>query len=544
MSRFVAGAHYSSNNNTATGDIQSPEYNYASHQLPHSSVQNQRLRAKELTSKEPPLSQTEVRHYLQSPKHNSPRLLANELERNVKTGTSSDTEILFEPRLPLSDEPRQYFDNSNRRSSGSDSVQSTTTDESLSKHLQERELQEGHRPTMGTEFTIMRNLNERNITDRRQGRDEATLWSSDQSAEDQLSTDEELALKLHEEWNSPTIAKRTQSEDEDLELAAKIANILIDEVSTQQPSQNDVVFTQNTSSIEVQRLIFEQIRRDREQRRLNKSSHSGTQSPHQDITSTRETISKDVTPILAEQKQLQDSRDRSQRRKEAFERQFKDRASGRVEVTAADREHALNESLDQHALHGDERAQLQNTTSPFRPAQCTLSYSQQQHSPPTSPTDWELSQRQALMEYEEARMQRSSRLRVSLSAPVGSDHQNLYPWQHNRISQQLPRSDIYEDDYRRREDLLRRGQSMTEMAVRTGQSHIVMCHGCGNRLQAPGKFLCIEACLACLVISFLSDLSHFTPIINSALFTCLLSFVWCCKSRSSRSTTCSFRTHR
>jgi hypothetical protein len=104
------------------------------------------------------------------------------------------------------------------------------------------------------------------------------------------------------------------------------------------------------------------------------------------------------------------------------------------------------------------------------------------------PDDWEASQRRALMEFERSRSQSVHVHPSHYAAPEGLEAGGLYPWQLNRTDAPLRRSPVSADAWPQNE-VLRRGQVVTQRAVRNGQSHIVLCHGCGNRLQAPGLLL-------------------------------------------------------
>lgn len=142
-----------------------------------------------------------------------------------------------------------------------------------------------------------------------------------------------------------------------------------------------------------------------------------------------------------------------ERLQDAFERQFRQTSS-------------------RPAYQPPQQLRTGPVATPLRP------YSSQQLS--RQPSDWELSQLQALSEYQHQR-------RDTMTATTGA-------WQ----SQSLPSQS---DDHRQhRQELVRRGVNETERAIQMGSSHIVECQGCRGRLQAPIHYALVY-CPACGVVS-------------------------------------------
>ena len=76
---------------------------------------------------------------------------------------------------------------------------------------------------------------------------------------------------------------------------------------------------------------------------------------------------------------------------------------------------------------------------------------------------------------------------------------------HNNPTKQRPRTQRENslssiDSEGRRRELLERGTSETQEAIRSGQAHVVICRGCGGRLQAPLSYSLVF-CPKCQTIS-------------------------------------------
>ena len=94
------------------------------------------------------------------------------------------------------------------------------------------------------------------------------------------------------------------------------------------------------------------------------------------------------------------------------------------------------------------------------------------------PNDWQESQRNALSEYATTYRRQERQYRSSTNIP---DIEESQP----QSQQELQRRQIVE-----------RGQEETADAIRTGQSHVVLCRGCNSRLQAPVQYSLVY-CPAC-----------------------------------------------
>jgi hypothetical protein len=333
-----------------------------------------------------------------------------------------------------------------------------------------------------------------------------------------IVSDEQLARSILEHENNnhrstTTFAKNTSvalindhddaSSVTDARLATRLATMLLhhDDDNNHPPiSENvpDIIVIANPDDslvVAEQHRILEQIRRqqqteeDEHQRVHRQQAHWAEQQPVVDAMTL-----------------VQETPEQIQRRQAAYERQFYDRNTGSLQVTVAERQRLTRKHSGAHL----EPYTRQDNSYPFPPyyydeqptsgvfqntpttSQSTPSYTRSFPKRPVSAghDDWEASQRQELLQYEQARMlqSRTDHSPYRSTTYVGSERQTSFSWQQSRLSQpmRLPSVDPstgYSDDG---DDMMRRGQEVTQHAVRTGQAHIILCNGCGYRLQAPG----------------------------------------------------------
>ena len=317
-------------------------------------------------------------------------------------------------------------------------------------------------------------------------------------------SDEELARQLQDELkgtcelDASDHRKLSYDTESDADMAAEVATILMREELDAFRSDDTSTLTLNESSVEEQRRILDQIHREREQLRINDSiartraPSEPAASPYRDHTHgipihrQSDSLSRQTAP-RGNAVQSNETQEEEQRRREAFERQFYDRTTGAVEVTPVERERVRRlEALGSQSYHGGNRNQYLRQMYSQSPSH---SYAQPNPVRPmsTGPDDWEASQRRALMEFERARLlQSQTSYSNHSSVPAEFDPRHAYPWQQTRIRPPQQRSPGGIDHWGQSE-LLRRGEGMTQRAVRSGQAHIVLCQGCGNRLHAPGQ---------------------------------------------------------
>ncbi|GKY97705.1 hypothetical protein MPSEU_000728700 [Mayamaea pseudoterrestris] len=351
---------------------------------------------------------------------------------------------------------------------------------------------------------------------------QARASTIDFNMQQQLLADEELARRLQEELEIE-LSHQTNNTDDvadirvnscgtetDAEIAARVATMLMrDELG----GRRDAITSANAmnqSSVEEQRYILEEIRRKQQNQPLvNEDAltspsrvHLHNQVPSNCSHSALHDHSGHTSYTAHTRILSPETLEQTQRRKEAFERQFYDRSTGSVEVTIAEREHVKRaESIGSRTYHPGVESRYANH---FNRSQPNSAYLQTNTIRPMSadPDDWEFSQRQELLELERQRMLRLQQMgRAQLSPSVMEmQERNHYLWQENHLVSSLPLTSPSSHDLWAQSDLLRRGQVMTQRAVLSGRSHIILCQGCGNRLQAPVHSSLVY-CPSCGVVS-------------------------------------------